>query len=260
MPDDLRNYLLAGVVLLAILVAWYLVRRARVRPDAGGGVEPALLDPGWQFYSRPTELEPPGTIFRIDAERRRYIVDTVPVQTQVGAEAFGRHEESVDASLGVVARFFGVKGVNAKLGGTKTERLVFELDEVAREVADDADLDAALAPVLGALQYRADNRYFVIRECRKAKRISHHLTRGQVTDLGGEVSVAEQTKLEGTLFREKDDGDYVLEKSFEQPLRVMFLPEEIEPATAGRTKAMPGLRRVPVQEPLHWEEAEDVPA
>jgi hypothetical protein len=273
MPGDSWNtYLLVALVVLAVVVAWYLVRRSGVRPaDVGGGAAPPLLDRGWQFYSRPTELEPPGTIFRIDAERRRYIVDTVPVQTQVGVEAFGKHQESVDASLGVVARFFGAKGVNAKLGGGKTEKLVFELQDVAREVAEDADLDAALAPVLRELKYRADNRYFVIRESRRAKSISHHLTRSQVTDLGGEVSVGEAVKLEGTVFEKKADGEYVLEKAFDPALRIMFLPEEILPVdrglapqhkSAGPEAVEEGLTldRVPVREPLLWEEAEDVPA
>ena len=269
MPGDSWNtYLIVALVVLVVAAAWFMVRRTAVRPtDTGGGAAPPLLDRGWQFYSRPTELEPPGTIFRIDAERRRYIVDTVPVETRVGVEAFGKHQESVAASLGVVARFFGAKGVNAKLGGGKTEQLVFELQDVAREVAEDADLDLALAPVLKGLQYRADNRYFVIRESRRAKGISHHLTHNQVTDLGGEVSVGEAVKLEGTVFEKKADGEYVLEKTFDAPLRVMFLPEEIRPPIRARQGPgdeksfdAPTPDRVPVREPLIWEEAEDVPA
>lgn len=260
MPNDWGTYLLVGAVVLVIAVGLYLVRRARVRPPGDRYQPPPLLDRGWQFYSRPTELEPPGTIFRIDAERRRYFVTAVPVQTQVGDEAYGKHEESVEASIGIVARFFGVKGVDAKVGGGTTERLVFELDDVAREVAGDADLDAALAPVLKGLQYRADNRYFVIRECRKAQRIAHHLTRNQVMDLGGKASVADHASLEGTLFHEKNDGGFVLEKTFDKPLRVMFLPEEIRPVSAGLAREIPELGRVPVREALFWEEAEEVPA
>jgi hypothetical protein len=262
MPDSLNPWLLVALVVV-VAVAWYLVRKAGVKPaDVGGGAAPSLLDPGWQFYSRPTDIEPPGTIFRIDANRVRYQVDTVDVPTQVGQEAFGRHEESVEAGLGVVARFLGV---NAKLGGNTKERLVYALDGVTHEVAEDADLDAALAPVLAALQYRADNRYFVIRECRKAKSISHHLTRNQVTELGGDASVSQYAKLEGTLFEQKNDGEYVLEKALDPPLRVMFLPEEIRPVSAGlapdKTGRAPILDRVPVRGALLWEkEGEDVPA
>ena len=75
------------VVVVVVLAAGVVFVRTRRPPSAPQA--PDLLDPGWQFYSRPTELEAPGTVFRIDAAKRRYIVDSLTVQIQKGDEAVG---------------------------------------------------------------------------------------------------------------------------------------------------------------------------
>ena len=56
-----------------------LFRKVQKRPDN-------MLPDGWQFYSRPTNLAPPGTIFRIDPEGRRFIVDRLKPVVDSGAE------------------------------------------------------------------------------------------------------------------------------------------------------------------------------
>src|SRR5437870_4068400 len=95
------------VVAALILLAggWWFVRSRRT---SSAPSPPPLLSAGWQFYSRPTELEPPGTIFRIDRSKRRYMVDTLKVPTERGDEAVGRREESVQAEMGMVARLLGL--------------------------------------------------------------------------------------------------------------------------------------------------------
>jgi hypothetical protein len=242
-------YLLGGAIIIAAAIAVYRTRLGN--PDAG---DVRILDPGWQFCSRPSELDPPGAVFRIDPQRRRYPVDTLKVKTDVGREAFGKHRESVEANMGIVARFLGLQGPELKVGAQKSEQLVFELLEAAHEQVSDVDLDGVLQPFLKTLPYRADNRYYVIRAARTAKGITHHFTRNQVGDLGGEAKLAEQASLKGTVFHSSRSGEYVLEQSFPVPLRVMFLPEEIRPMAAALGGAHPELGRVPVTQPLAWEE------
>lgn len=253
--DPWVNYTLIAVAIIALVVAAILVRRSRLRSDDDQGGSRRILDRGWQYYFTPTTLEPPGTVFRIDAQHRRYLVDTLPVQIQVGEEVFGEHTESVAANLGILVRFLGLKGVNVKVGTAKTERLVFKMDKPEREVVDDQDLDKVLRPFLKYLEYRVDNRYFVIRESRKATGITHHLTRSQVDDLGGEASLADSLALEGTLFESERSGEFLLQKKLDKPMRVMFLPEEIKPVSAGLAGEQPELGRVPVNETLVWEDA-----
>ena len=50
----------------------------------------------------------------------------------------------------------------------------------------------------------------------------------------------------------------MLEKKFDKPMRVMYLPEEIKPISAGLAGERPELGLVPVKETLVWEEGEGV--
>jgi len=247
------NYSLIALAIVVIVVAVILVRRSRVPSATGRGVS-RILDRGWQYYFTPTTLEPPGTVFRIDAEHKRYLVDTLPVQAQIGEEAFGESKESVASNLGILARFLGLKDVNINIGASKTEQLIFKMDKPQREVLNDRDLDRVLQPFLTNLEYRVDNRYFVIRESRRAMGITHHLTRAQVDDLGGKVSLANRLALEGTLFKSEQSGEFQLEKKFDRPMRIMFLPEEIKAVSVGFARVKPELGRAPVTETLVWEE------
>lgn len=226
------------------------MRRTRTEsaPDA-----PALLGDGWQFYSRPTELEPPGTVFRIDASKRRFIADTLVVATQTGDEAVGRREESVKANMGMAARFFGL-GPNLNVDAEHTETFLFELKGGSRQFVDDADLDSVLNPWLAQLQLREGSRYFVIREVVSGSEITYRLDTGQVDKLGGEASVTEAAKLEGNLHTSTSKSDYLLQQKFDKPMRVMFLPEELRPVSRGLAEDTVIGRR-PVTQPLIWEDA-----
>ena len=64
---------------------------------------PRVLQEGWQFYHRPTTLEPVGTVFRIDKEHRRYIVDRLDIEKMSGREAAGHLEDSIEIGGGVLS-------------------------------------------------------------------------------------------------------------------------------------------------------------
>src|SRR5262245_43803399 len=150
----------------------------------------ALLEAGWQLYAKPTTLEPVGTLFRIDEKRRRFMVDEVPVPTQQGVEAVAKVSERVQANIGFFARFLGLDRYGGKAGAQSTETLEFEIVSPVRQFANDSAMDKALAPVLAAFKYRADNRYYVIRETRSATAMTYRLTRAQLAEIGGEASLA----------------------------------------------------------------------
>jgi hypothetical protein len=248
---DTRLVVVAVVAALALLaVGWWLVRsrRAESRPEA-----PPLLSAGWQFYSRPTELEPPGTVFRIDSGKRRFMVDTLEVTTQKGEEAVGRRRESVNANMGMVARFFGL-GPKLDVDAEHTETFVFELKGASRQFVEDADLDAVLDPWLKQHELREGSRYFVIRDTVSGNEITYHLDRGQVDKLGGEASLTDAAELEGNLHTSTSKSDYLLQQTFDKPMRIMFLPEELRPLTRGLAEETVIGRR-PVTKPLVWEEA-----
>jgi hypothetical protein len=248
--DTVLTVLAVVAVLVVLAVGWWLVRRRRT---PSGAKAPPLLGPGWQFYDRPTELEAPGTVFRIDGSKRRYMVDSLDVQTQSGQEAVGRRKESIEANMGMVARFFGL-GPKLDVAAEHTETFEFELKGGSRQYVDDSDLDPVLDPWLAQHELRGGSRYFVIREAVLGSEITYHLSVGQVDKLGGEASLSEAAKLEGNLHTSKSGSDFVLQQTFDKPMRVMFLPEELQPF---RGATEDGVLRQPVTTPLVWEETAD---
>ena len=210
-----------------------------------------ILEEGWQLYSKPTTLEPVGTLFRIDDSGHRFLVDQVVVDTEQGSEAVAKVRQRVNANLGFFARFLGLDSYSAKLGSRDAETFEFEIFNPMRQVATDAAMDRAMTPVLASLKYRADNRYYVIRDTRSATAMTYRLTQAQAAEISGEVSLAVAVGA-GVQVGAGQGGLYEINQSFPQRMRVMFLAEEIRPVRAELAGGKPTLGRVPVLHPLVW--------
>jgi hypothetical protein len=213
----------------------------------------SLIEEGWQLYAKPTTLEPVGTLFRIDDEGRRFMVDQIAVDTEQGAEAGSKLIQQVRANIGFFARFLGLDSYGGKLAGENVETLEFEIVEPIRQVAFDAAMDRALEPVLATLKYRADNQYYVIRETRSVKAMTYRLTRAQLGEIGGEASLAIALGA-GAKIGAGREGLFEISQTFPERMRVMFLAEEIAPVKAGLAGEPPILGRMPVRHPLVWTE------
>jgi hypothetical protein len=170
-----------------------------------------------------------------------------------GVEASDRHKETITAKMGIVAQILA-NGLQIGVDSARDEQLTFEIIGVERQVAQDMDLDPALATFVKTLQRHQANRYYVIHDCRLAKEMTFELTRTQVDELGGEAAVSEALKAEGKVLQSKANSEYKLKQTFEPPLRVMFLADEIVlPARSmGEEVAAPTVRRQDVTEPLLW--------
>jgi hypothetical protein len=212
-----------------------------------------ILEEGWQLYAKPTTLEPVGTLFRIDNAGRRFMVDQVAVETQEGAEAAAKVQQRVQANIGFFARFLGINSYGGKLHGQNVETLEFAIVNAVRQAAFDAAMDRAMKPVLASLKYRADNRYYVIRETRSATAMTYRLTQSQLGEIGGEISLA-QALGAGATIAAGQGGLYEINQTFPERMRVMFLAEEIAPVKAGLAGSQPMLGRLPVRHPLVWNE------
>lgn len=220
-----------------------------------GKQKPAqILEEGWLLYGKPTTLEPVGTLFRIDADRRRFLVDQVTVDTQEGAEAVAKVQQRVQANIGFFARFLGLDSYSGKLSAQDAETLDFEIIDPVRQVATDAAMDRAMTPVLSSLKYRADNQYYVIRDTRSASAMTYRLTQAQLGELGGEASLATALGA-GVNLGVGHGGLYEISQTFPERMRVMFLAEEVAPVRAGLAGGAPLLGRRAVQGPLVWTDA-----
>ena len=211
-----------------------------------------ILEAGWQLYAKPTTLEPVGTIFRIDQDRRRFMVDELSVPIREGNEVAASVKEKIRVNVGFFARFLGLDGAGGELRAGDEEVLEFEIVDTVRQLATDVALDKALAPVLATLN-KAGNRYYIIRETRSATAMTYRLTREQLGKLEAKVPVNSAVNVGATL-QAGSGGLHEIDQKFPERMRVMFLAEEIGPLRAGLAAAEPTLGRMPVRQVLIWSE------
>ena len=229
-------------------MAFSLFRKAQKRPDN-------MLPDGWQFYSRPTNLEPPGTIFRIDPEGKRFIVDRLKPVVDTGPEPGASKVESIEAKAGVLARLVGLQPLNANVSAGAAKILEYEIREPVRESTTDVQMDAVLKPYLAKMEFRPNQRYYIIRDARSATAMKYQLSNEQLGEIGGEATVNAVVDANVKLSA-KREGRYELAQAFPERLGVMFLPEEIAPVRAGLGAGAAELGRVPVKRALEWVEPE----
>jgi len=223
--------------------------RKQKRPDN-------MLPAGWQFYSRPNNLEQPGTIFRIDSEGKRFIVERLKPEVERGPEPGASKTESIEAKVGVLARFIGIEAASADVSGSTSRTLEFQLTSPVRESTTDLHMDAVLKPFLAHMELRPKNRYFVVREVRTATEMKFRLTDGQLGEIGGKAAMTPAITA-GAKLSAKSGGVSELTQAFPERLGVMFLPEEIAPLSSGLggRGGVTELGRVPVTAALDWVDA-----
>jgi hypothetical protein len=244
---------LAVIAIAAVLISTVMARRRANRL-----IRPAeILEPGWQFTAKPTSsaLERPGTVFRIDRQRRRYLVERLPVPVVAAREAGGKSEVVIDTTLSVLARFLQLPTTRMSGSARFRQKLQLQLTDPSLETTTDVDIDPALDDLLTRLRYRADNRYFIIRTTRLASGIVYRLSQEQVNVIGVRSDALPTATLSGRGGVEQRNT-YDLRQKFAEPMHVMFLPEEIGPIKAGLGGGQPELGVFPVTEVLEFEDDE----
>lgn len=218
-------------------MALSLFGKKQKRPDD-------LLPAGWQLYSRPTNFEPPGTVFRVDKEGRRFLVAGLKPAIDRAAEPEAAQVERIETKAGAVARLLGLRPAGAQVGGGTARAFRFQLIEPVRESTSQAEMDRVLGPYLAAMDFRKENRYFVIRETRSATGITFLLSEEEIGVIGGEAVVAAKGA----------DASEVTQ-AFPERLGVMFLAEEIAPVVAALAGGEAALGRVAAESVPDWVEA-----
>ena len=211
------------------------------------------FDRGWQFYTRATTLEPPGTVFRIDGDRRRYQVGALDVASQHGDEVGLTINKRVETTLEFLVRLLGLEQLSAKANLKSVERYSFAMHEAQRAFLTDMAVDKPLRAFLDQLDFRADNRYFLIREAVSATSMTLSLTKDQAAMIGAQASVAPQVNA-GAATGVGRDQLIEMPNAFPQRMRVTYLPEEIRPTRSQLGSGTPQLGLSPVSDFLMWEE------
>jgi hypothetical protein len=242
------------LIVLTVFIAFLTLVHVMGATSASAQLSAGALPPGWQFYSNPTTLEPPGTVFRIDEQGRRYVVNILKVAPVSGSEAVGKLDRIIEVDATSLVRFWGVVGKLTSSGsGTYTDKLKFSMDDTVREVTTDVAIEDVIRNFAKKIAYKKNNRYFVIREAMSAKNIDYTLSEGILARVGGEGSLKAMLSGRGNVSLKKGK-EYTLEQKFTQRMRVLFLPEEIVPAPRFLSGEGPFFETQPVKEILKWED------
>ncbi len=215
-----------------------------------------MLPRGWQFYSRPNNLETPGTIFRIDSKGVKYIVSRLAPEIYNTPEPGTSKVEKTDTKVGILARLLGLEPVSAKVSGSKVKTLEFEIVEPIRNSTYDIQIDKVLYPFLQTMEYKAKNKYYIIRESRSAIAMKFRLSDSLLGELGGAATITEVARADLKISA-KQEGFNELCQDFPERLGVMFLPEEIAPVRQGLAAGGTELGRLQVKSLLEWFESEE---
>lgn len=214
---------------------------------------PEQMETGWQFYARPTTLEPPGTVFRLDKVGKKFTVDHLKVKIEEGSEAEVSTVREIETTVGILARFFGLKSFDVKAGAGRVKRLKFSMTDPVRQVTTDYAVRDVIGPFLKEWQFLKDCRYFLIREARTASAMKYLLTKDLFADLGGEATINAAIQA-GANIKAKIQDTVEIDQQFGDKMRVMFLAEEIQPI-ARFIGYGPEVVLGPVREVLIWEES-----
>ena len=233
-----------GVAL--IISATVYIFQSQIKPPL------TILPHCWQFYPNPTSLEPPGTVFRINKEGRRIVVDVIDVPMTTGAEALGSSRQTIKTSANILTSIIGKTiDTSASQEGSRLETLEFELKGVEREITTDVIVDKVLKAFRSTVEHRLDNHYFIIRESRSALEIHYLLSTELLNRLGGELSLTELANARADLAYESK-GQFLLSQRLPERMRVMFLAEEIVMVSSSLAGEPPEFATIEVTKPIVW--------
>lgn len=262
--DEIWYAAIAIILVIAIIVG-YLSFKWWQRKLEGKVIPTDVLPPGWQFYQNLTTGDPPGTIYEITKEKHRqtYSYPDSIEKIHRSKEAQGRIKSKIQAKLGDFVNFLGLS-INLNLNASHVQDLTLVMDDTEKETLVEKDVVELIDKSFKDMKPDSSSRYIIIREARSTKEINYMFTKNQVDSLGGKAEIEKAiTGANANLeFSKTADTEFKLQRKFDQPMRVMFLAEEIQfPEEevrfrgVGTDKSIPGAKqftRKPLREPIDW--------
>lgn len=256
--DFINNYWWLLLISIVALLYWVIFKKKKTGGGPTGVV--SLLTLGWEFFPNPTTANPPGTIFRVTPDKRKFHVATLPINYHEALESLGTNFilEATDVNIG--ARLLGKKNLDIKIesSGDRSSKFQFSIESPVREYAGDDEIDEPLASFYKELKksYRARDKYYIIYETIKGDGMTYELSQNQVMKLGGEAQLKEVLTLKNAPIKVEKKNNYELKETFKKPMRILLLTEEIRPASYGLSDEELKFERVPVTTAINWIEEE----
>lgn len=250
---------LAVLTLSATHCAW---RQTVVPPPNQAGVER-----GFHMYEMPRTGGGAGHVFRVDQDNVQFAVTDLNVPTSEEGIAIAKFTEKGKrtATASMLASYSGIGAINAQLETDRVVRLALSVDGARRIVIQDEDLDPLLPELRRKINWRDNNRYFIIREAIRVNRLDFTLDRESADQLGIGGNVDEQVTLgQGDASaqvsaRREAGSTFRLTQAFTPPHYVFYKIEELirmpVPGASGGESYR--LEKIPVKTPIQVRRVSD---
>lgn len=197
------------------------------------GQEPPQLFPEFMMFPSVRSFDPPGTIFRVNAEGVRYDVVDLSGNVKVfgGSEAIPNQSGRRTVAGKTLFSALNMGDVSAAVSGAYDITLVIE--DATREKTNDVDIDKAIGAALQSIALRRDSRYFVIRETIAARGLSFVLNSSDASEVA--VQIKHNVAQGNANVDVSGKSETTLVAKFDHAMRVFYKPEEIAVNESGAT-------------------------
>jgi len=214
---------------------------------------------GFVPYPFATTGDAPGTIFRIDAQGRRFIA-TAPlssVKVYKDAVESPRYSQKRQFKVSLLISFLQSLGLagspRGQLSADLQREMTLEVRNATREYTIDDEVETALRAKLKTLVRKEGSTYYVVRETIASKTVNYGVSSDVVAEVGGEAALSKAAAGKAGLKVASGSGTK-LEREFAKPMRVFYKAERVAFATGAFGGRSGQFQRVPVTEMLTWTE------
>ncbi|GLT22943.1 hypothetical protein GCM10007933_24040 [Zoogloea oryzae] len=189
-----------------------------------------LESEGFETFVTPRSFDGPGTIFRIDAEKKRYPVAEITFKVREGEEALPKYSSSRVLAMNNLLEALGASTAkipaSIKANLSRTTTVSIEASTGRRQYVRDDDLTAALRGWATQAKPTGESVYYLIRETISTPELSYKVDKNWLASAELDVKVLKAAGYSGDA---KVSGGDILEmnRTFSKPLNVWFKAEKI---------------------------------
>lgn len=200
---------------------------------AGKPVAPpvgALEAEGFEAFATPRSFDGPGTIFRIDGEKKRFPVTEIIFKVQDGTEEIPKASSSRVLSLSQFLEALGASAVqmpaSVKANLSRTTTTNIESTTAKRRFVRDDEVVTTLRNWATQARPAGDSVYYLIRETVSTPSLVYKVDRNWLASLNLDVKALKAAGYTGEA--KASSGDTLeMNRTFAEPLNVWFKAERI---------------------------------
>jgi len=215
---------------LFVSLLFFMVLGCDKRPPLAVPVE------GFEAFPSARDFDPPGRVFRKDADGKTWPVGLLQVTPQSGKEETLAISKKEHVSLGGFLKSIGVAEniLPAELKSKLNREIEVELESVSgtREYLDD---DSGVYPAIAALfrrvPFKKDNEYYLIRETIASTEITFRSKVNWSAEFGADAEIKKIISANTEAKWGKENAVSMVKK-FQSPLRIWYKAEKLVPMEA----------------------------